>query len=242
MPTTTSNIMGSSAAGHLPENVIVEILSQALRFPNGIQSDRWAYLKKLRVDKFLSIPSLAHVVPEALFKHNKLIIKEGRYPFELSHRKAYPDSPFCPLILAGPDNPVAHWVKDLELRISLFNCDGPISMKAAAYAHYFWLQKLANLELGFDQLETLKIAFVLGKSRSETPDRNSEISPGFHLLLSILEMRFGVMKFPCKELQLEVFQHTCSEACFLTPNSQCGNWQMLNQCLSANGATALGTH
>ncbi|KAK7185093.1 hypothetical protein PSPO01_09005 [Paraphaeosphaeria sporulosa] len=236
MDTPTSNMIASPAIAKLPEEILLEILAQALHFPNGIHSDRWLHLKKARVDKLLSLPSFAHLVPEALFKYNTLIIKEGRF-LSLKTGAMIPSSS-CPFVLAYPDTMTAHWVKSLELQISLFIASS-YTLETVAMVHYSWLKKLANLELGFDQLETLKIVIV---QTGRTLFRNENASHYIHVLpelLRILETRFGAMEFPCKELQLEVLQHTCSDACLLTPGPQCHNYQKLKQLLSATGTTAL---
>jgi hypothetical protein len=221
---TDSTAMTSSDGGELPVEMRLEILAQALRFPNGIYTHRWASLRIARVEKWLKIPGFGRFVPEALFKYNQLIIEpllesdpersnQGGSTLQRTFRLTY------------PGKVLAHHVKDLELQISLSRLHEDMSN---ILIYCSWLQKLANLELGFDQLTMFKISVISG-CFSPANQR------GIDRLVDTLKIRFGAMKFPCKSFQLEILHHTCGDICMGSHSLQCQNWAEFNQLFSATG-------
>ncbi|KAJ4304521.1 hypothetical protein N0V90_000047 [Kalmusia sp. IMI 367209] len=181
----------------LPEELRFQILAEVLRFPNGLHTDRWTLLLLARVRKFLSIPTLGHMVSEALFNHNTVIIK-------LQHTSAM-RTPWNEIFLIPrlvyPNRLLAHHVKNLELRIghSLHPDFNTLGTSTTGYGGLYlqWLQKLANHELGFDRLDTFKILFL---STVEKID--------LQLFLQDLLEFYGPMQFPCKKLLIEVSEKT----------------------------------
>ncbi|KAF2449795.1 hypothetical protein P171DRAFT_480856 [Karstenula rhodostoma CBS 690.94] len=220
MDTAASNIMESSAGEglpYLPQEMRLEILAQTLRFTNGIHSDRWPLLHKARVEKWLSIPGFGSMVPEALFMYNKLILKPGLKLFSEQYQNGQ-EHYYHDFHLTYPGLLMAHHVKDLEL---VLNCPAWSHdyAETAADVYFAWLQKLANKELGFDQLKTFKITVLLKEFRDLIK------------LVGILEERFGAMEFPCKDFQLEVL---VSDDAAGNPESSVAR-AMLNPFFSATG-------
>lgn len=233
MNTSTPNMIGSRALEDLPEEIRLEVLLYAFDFPNGVHSDRYLNLKQARIDKFLGMRAFARLVPEALYKHNKLVIQEGR--FRTSESMALSRYRFE---FEYPGKTAARWVRSMELQISMFWSD----QASSAELHYPWLNKLANQELGFDRLEKFKISIVVGSNWATNGAQGS--TEPLNLLrdmerLSLREKPFGHIKFACRELKLEVLGHTCSSACVLNPGPRCDSREKLNQLFSATGSRPL---
>lgn len=60
----------------LPTEIMLQILGEALKLPNGTHSFRWFAIKQARVDKFSLVnKDMSALVPEAFYKSNKVVIK-----------------------------------------------------------------------------------------------------------------------------------------------------------------------
>jgi hypothetical protein len=62
------------AQAPLPAELRIEVLKHYLNLTNGVHSDRFPTIKKTHVDLLVSLPSIAEVVPEALYSNNKLTV------------------------------------------------------------------------------------------------------------------------------------------------------------------------
>lgn len=167
----------------------IEVMALALKFPNGISSDRWEMLYNIRVKKFLTIPGLKNLVNEALFKHNKLVVKPEFNRFHCS---------LWSFKIRYPPPEAAQHVRHLVFQIGTMPTyhDGKFLHGLGVYMA--WLQKLSNREMGFGKLDTVTIMFKL--ETDSTPHQMAEF-------IAALEALPSGITIPCKQLIIDASSH-----------------------------------
>jgi hypothetical protein len=159
----SDNKAPASALLQLPDEILLQIIRDTLALPNGIHSNRWALLKKVRIDN-LSIVSreFSLIMPEALYTCYKIVIKPtsqqytskaGANRHSLSDYKAYRASGF---IITYPNFEHSHWVRELEYRLNLKRYS---NSRKDVRDQISWLKKLASGTLGFSNLSIFRVVF-----------------------------------------------------------------------------------
>ncbi|KAH7402216.1 hypothetical protein DE146DRAFT_652744 [Phaeosphaeria sp. MPI-PUGE-AT-0046c] len=184
----------------LPAEIMLQILSDALKLPNGIHSDRWSTIKQARVDKFsLLNKEMSTLIPEAFFTSNKVVLKP------------VPRLPDCAGIVSRyhyitcPNSEQRKFMQELEFRPHMWShCISPPKYEKSYLAHQVaWLEKLASGSLGFARLDTLCI--VLDNDK-HCPAVNE------HILQFISHIEdVGPLTFSVQSLKIVVDGHSCSE-------------------------------
>jgi hypothetical protein len=180
-----------TGAAKVPAELLVKILSEYLKFPNGIHSDRFHSIKKVRVDKLLSIPSYAKIVPEALYRDNKLTINAEIIAKTKSQTR-----------ILYPQAIQTNYIRDLEFQFRL----DYFPNRLRSLMQLSWLRKLAAGELGFENLDSFRIRIVDPKDVFEKP---------VSCLLGDLyreNLRTGTetFRFQCKSFELVLPEHGCA--------------------------------
>jgi hypothetical protein len=191
---TTSESDLRTAAARIPAELRMQILSEYLKLPNGIHSDRFPSIKKVRVDKLLSIPSLAEIVPETLYRNKKLIIKaEPGYDGKYDTRILYPQAS------------QTDYVRDLEFQFRLDKgCD---HRRLRSLMQLEWLRKLAAGELGFRNLDSFRITIVKFLKCDSENLVSCLLGDLIHKDLWTGTETFG---FKCKSFELVLPEHGCA--------------------------------
>lgn len=124
----------------------------------------------------------------------------------------------------------------MELEIDLSRCSNP----GAAEVFCSWLKKLGSLQLGFDRLENFKISIVIGHHWPTVNYGPAHSVDGvLRNLMGNLERLITKIEFACKELQLEVLGHACSNACASSLGPYCASWKKLEKLFGATGTRPL---
>jgi hypothetical protein len=182
----------------LPTEIMLQILGYALDLPNGIHSDRWDFIKKVRVDKLSAInQQYPDVVSEALYKQNKVIIK-CLHPkkFHGTNRNA---------IITYPTVQQSQFVRELEFVTNAIHGDEE-DQEPFLQCQVSWLNNLASGVLGFEKLDMLRLVFKI-------PEREEFLSRMIELLTAI-----GPLYFKTKKL--EIVFHNCKGP---GPDCTCGD-------------------
>ncbi|KAF2875689.1 hypothetical protein BDV95DRAFT_591141 [Massariosphaeria phaeospora] len=202
IPVTDFALPANTPWASLPEEIRFQILEYVLTFPHGIHSECWPWTRKTRVAPLLTIPSMAHLVPEALHSNNSLTIRLTFKPQTPKDGKGatYKTQLDYPL---GTNN---KWVKDLEFHALPDHFMFDNGDHNSFPMQYSWLQKLANGELGFSQLESLRIVI---KPRHYCPDVGEDILlRQFFLDLKEAQKDTGPLRFRVKTLEVETLEQT----------------------------------
>jgi hypothetical protein len=183
----------------LPAEIMLEILGYALALPNGIHSERFETIKKIRVDRMSAInKSYPNVVSEALYKHNKVIIKP-RHPKKMSELAPGP-------AITYPTVQQSKFVRQLEFVTStgkVCETDPEFFLECQSS----WLNDLASGELGFQNLDILRLSF-------RTKD---EYCSFFAEFVEILE-GIGPLRFKAKTLEIIIDGKNCTaDMCTCNP-------------------------
>ena len=167
--TTSQDRVPSSR--HLPDEVMLDVLGYALTLPNGIQGDRWESIQKSRMNKFsLLSKSIGKLVPEAIYKANKVVVKAIRPTTQSELRTG--------VLISYPTIEQSHWVRELEFEPWIFGISWDTTQrdsdtkKRETTVQVEWLQKLASGAIGFERLETLRIKFVPNRLHRADPLHN----------------------------------------------------------------------
>jgi hypothetical protein len=158
----------------LPTEIMLQILGYALDLPNGIHSDRWDFIKKVRVDKLSAInQQYPDVVSEALYKQNKVIIK-CLHPkkFHGTNRNA---------IITYPTVQQSQFVRELEFVTNAIHGDEE-DQEPFLQCQVSWLNNLASGVLGFEKLDMLRLVFKI-------PEREEFLSRPSSLRLCLMTAR-----------------------------------------------------
>lgn len=138
----------ASSTRHLPDEIMEKILSEALSLPNGIQGGRYEIILRARVNKFALLGSrqIQRIVPEALYKHTKVVVQPMPCR-DTSH-----------LIIAYPTSLQSWCVREPEFEAWVCNLTPGLSKQLS------WLQKLASGTIEFENLDTLRCSVVFTRS------------------------------------------------------------------------------
>ncbi|KAF2655169.1 hypothetical protein K491DRAFT_679128 [Lophiostoma macrostomum CBS 122681] len=159
----------------MPTGIKLRILRHCFDLPTGLHSDRYPILRKLRIDKISCIEKLGHLVPEALYKNNILVIK----PVVACERISIP----------YPPPKLNNHVHKLEFVFAFAYSETELTR-----TQINWLRNLAEGRLGFDQLKSLRI--VIPKPRLDSPEDTAG------RILEGLESA-GKIVFPVENLEFE---------------------------------------
>ncbi|KAF2875688.1 hypothetical protein BDV95DRAFT_615683 [Massariosphaeria phaeospora] len=206
-PPITQPQPADSAWARFRDEIRLQILTNALQV-NRIHSIRFiAILKAKRVDPWLRIPGAAHMIPEALYKQSEFIITPERYVPEDKNRQI--------LRISYPKRDVNHFVRNLEFRVECLQSEtGPDRAvfepqpSAAQDRQAEWLKKLADGDLGFRQVKTLR--FVFERFPTGMPNQLNEqdftkwLNGYLRSLESVKELRFRA-----KNVEVIIPDHRC---------------------------------
>jgi hypothetical protein len=134
---------------HPPDEIVLDILRAALKLSDGAQGDRFM-AQRIRLDKFSTLnKSMKELVPEAMYKANKVIVKA----------QTSIDVKKCRVVIAYPKVAHSNWVRELNFEAYLlFPPESKQIMKQV-----LWLEKLASGALGFERLDTPRSKLVAGR-------------------------------------------------------------------------------
>ncbi|KAF2249504.1 hypothetical protein BU26DRAFT_565149 [Trematosphaeria pertusa] len=191
----------------LPDELRLQILAEALKFPNGIYSERWPSLLAGRVDRFLRVNQLRNLTPEALYKHNLLVIRP-----HANH-----------LMIRYPRLVVNKHVRDMHFIPCLID-DRAIVGKRWVPAQARWLRNLAFGTLWFHNLRRFTI--VIARPADGIRENCWYAIEAFQRALG-----GETLRFQCAELEIVVDGHICSPQCN-RHRQECNTWSALNEKLT----------
>jgi hypothetical protein len=167
----------------------MEVIALALKFPNGISSDRWEMLYNIRVKKFLAVPGLKNLVNETLFKYNKLVVKPECNQLDCS---------LWSFKIRYPPPEAAQYVRHLVFQIGTMPTYQDCKFLHGLGVYMAWLQKLSNREMGFTKLDTVTILFKL--------DPDSFLDQMAEFIAALEALPSGIT-IPCKQLIIDAPSH-----------------------------------
>lgn len=203
----SSTSIAARTMPHLPDEILLQILKECLKLPNGLHADRWPIYKKLKVDRLL-IKGLEHIIPEALYKDNLVVIKPVRV-------KPHWDPEVTSI--SYPNPAVNDCIRKLEFQACIqsrwftrpmvpdFLWDWVIVPSRTSdpdLAQVMWLRRLASGALGFEKLDTLRLVF-----RFRRPFHWGHYDDFLEMLVDEVELD-GVFRFPVKKLEIVFDQNS----------------------------------
>jgi hypothetical protein len=210
---TDSNDVGQTnvTSRHLPDEIMVQILREVLSLPNGIQGERHQAIMKNRVNKFAIVSrQTRQIVPEAVYKHNKVVIQPRPGSSDDQFTIAYP---------AAPQN---SWVRELEFEAWMHHLGRDPYPPAQTVSgveirlspQLSWLRTLASGSIGFQNLDILRLVFNVNRYPSADRYCSDAREPLQTELINFCHgLRIvGPFSFKAKKLEIVVNGHVCTGA------------------------------
>jgi hypothetical protein len=192
----------------LPDEVSLQILKEYLKFPRGLHSDRWLIIKRVRLDRLVGIKQIEHIVPEALYTQNPVVLRPYNDNMEFRNPRKWHG-----LDIKYPARPHNTFVRNLQYHFQLKDA------KTEIWAHVSdpkiplhptvrlfqieWLKRLGNDEFGFENLEVIGLVFEQHKLEAEWL-----VYLQLHQLIQELRL-VGGLQFHAKRLQIMITGHLC---------------------------------
>ena len=120
----------------MPDEIKLQILGHYFNLRNGLHSERYPFLKDMRVDRISCIEGWGNLVPECLYRNNTLVIKP------LVRMLGSAGNVYDQVFIAYPPPNLTNYVQKLEFRFEVF----PFR---SIRLQVNWLKKLADGDLGF---------------------------------------------------------------------------------------------
>lgn len=171
----------------IPDEIKLGILKHYFDLRNGLHSERYPVLKQIRVDTVSCVPGIGRLIPEALYKNNTLVIKPSIIVSKIDDQTSQDVS-----TIKYPPPHLNSYVKHLEFR---FRTVIPTSTISLYQSQIEWLKKLADGDLGFGRLKSIRIIFPGPRWKSS---RGSPLDK----FLAELET-VGRIAFPVQKLDIE---------------------------------------
>lgn len=198
----------------LPHEILMGILIELLKMPEGIHLEDWESTVQSRIEPLVAT-TLVSLVPEALYKHNKVIVSfETRTLYYM-----YSESTTTTCIRYPPTS-FNHWVRELEIHIS---------KQYSPYANFRfqveWLKRLGGGTIGFQKLRKLILVFDCPVREDRRTLWDKSDLEAFRLQLR----NIGKIVIPVDRLVIQAGSHCCErDGC--STDARFGKPQELNLC------------
>ncbi|KAF2741876.1 hypothetical protein M011DRAFT_462896 [Sporormia fimetaria CBS 119925] len=217
----------------LPDELKLEIINHYVG-PGDIHSYHFPEYRKEHLDKLLAIRGLAHLVPEATFKHRKVVI-------QLDNKPGNPPNS-SPSVIYYPKGP-AKFIRELEIRpYKPWKLDGTGTTehptKEPTVQMLRWLRRLASGELGFERLKSLRVVIELKDDMCYGGILwMLRCNPTRPIVLDVEKLEFEILwghkcklPFDCRNFRCDTLcEHSCS-------GWHCNIWRVVSRTIQKRSA------